>query len=285
MYALFFILFSLFSGLLNAQSCDTNTEESVILRAMRVAAVADAPSQTPREDFLLLAGASYGQEREKLKKEADISEMQDPQENVSGALFAEFTGDKKYVYLAFPGVRGISAEQGCGLSHDIKDVLSLSSASLEDDQDFQTFHNDLEKKISEKRKQGKHIVFSGHCLGAARAEKALKAFAQEGDALLTFAPVIKPFNEKACEDFAKENPGIAMYNFTLKDDFWFSSFFKALMKPFSYSTALGTSMQLTAPSNDWWWNTHRAKRYIVAIKEWLKTENGKEISATLKPAT
>ncbi|MGB1230432.1 MAG: hypothetical protein ACPG7U_04645, partial [Holosporaceae bacterium] len=224
----------------------------------------------------------YGQAKKKLSEEASIDEMKDSQTNVSGALFVTFNDDPNVTYLAFPGVRGISAEQGCGLSHDIKDVLSLSSASLEDDQEFQTFHNDLQKQISEKREQGKHIVFSGHCLGAARAEKALKAFVQEGDALFTFAPVIKSFNEKACEDFAKENPGIAMYNFTLEDDFWFCSFFKALMKPFSHSTALGTSMQLTAPSNDWRWNAHRAKRHISAVRQWLKTLEGQQFSQKLK---
>ncbi|MGB0919024.1 MAG: hypothetical protein ACPGUZ_00670 [Holosporaceae bacterium] len=292
MYALFCILFSLFSGPLNAQSCDKNTEESVILRAMRVAAVADAPLEIPREDSFLLAADSYNTEREKLKKEADIYEMKDPQENVSGALFVTFEDDPKVVYLSFPGVRGISAEQGFGLSHDIKYVLSASSTSVDGNRNhrvqqgvdkwFDRLQKTLGEKILEKRNAGQRIVFSGHCLGAARAERALYTLGQEGNALLTFAPVIKPFDEKTQQDFTEQNPNVAMYNFTLEDDFWFGQPFKTLVKPLSYSMALGIPITLPAPSNDWWWNTHRAKRYISVVGQWLKTPEGQRFSQELK---
>ena len=39
---------------------------------MRVAAVADAPSQTPREDSILLAAQSYSTERENSKKKLEL---------------------------------------------------------------------------------------------------------------------------------------------------------------------------------------------------------------------
>lgn len=113
MYTLFFMLFSLLSMPINAQHWDKsfseNIEKSEFLKAMRVA---DAPSQTPREDSFLLAAHSYGTERDNLKEEADIYEIKDPQTNFAEALFVEFKDDSNIVYLAFPGVRGISAEQG-----------------------------------------------------------------------------------------------------------------------------------------------------------------------------
>lgn len=284
MYALFFILFSLFSGQLYAQPFNENIEKSATLRAMRVAAVADTPSTIPQEDTLLLAGASYGQAKEKLSEEADIYEIKDPEAHFAEALFVTFNDDPNVVYLSFPGVRGISAEQGFGLSHDIKDVLSASSTSVDGNRNhrvqqgvdkwFDRLQKTLGEKILEKRNAGQRIVFSGHCLGAARAEKALYTLGQEGDALLTFAPVIKPFDEKTQQDFTEQNPNVAMYNFTLEDDFWFGQPFKTLVKPLSYSMALGIPITLPAPSNDWWWNTHRAKRYISAVRQWLETPKG-----------
>ena len=278
MYALFLILFSLFSGQLYAQPFNDNIEKSAILRAMRVAAVADAPSQTPREDSLLLAAQSYGTEREKLEKEASIDEMKDSQTNVLDALFVEFKHDSNIVYLAFPGVRGISAEQGYALSDDVKGVLSPLFTSLDRNQGFGILHKELEEKVRAVHEGGKHLVSSGHCWGGTQAEKAFRAFGQQGDALLTFAPVIKPFDDKTQQGFTKQNLNVAMYNFTLEDDFWFGQPFKTLVKPLSDSTALGIPITLTAPSNDWWWNTHRAKRYISAVEKWLRTSEGHKSS-------
>lgn len=102
------MLFSLFSEQLYAYTSNQNAGETFI------EAFATASSQKLNN-----------------RTNPEIYNIKDPQANILGATLVENTD---IVYLLFPTAKNISAKQGCDLSYDIKDAVSISSTSLNNTQ-------------------------------------------------------------------------------------------------------------------------------------------------------